>query len=173
MVLTDDQQALQESARRFARERLLPDYQKREKLGVLDRGLIAEMGHLGMLGVDLPEEYGGLGADGVTTGLIAEEIAYGDFNISLVPVGISLNAAILMRHAQTEVRKEWVPRMTRGEAIVAICLTEPRGGSDAGNLQLRAHRDGDHYIFNAEKTSIPFANHAEANRDLASTGNAK
>jgi cyclohexanecarboxyl-CoA dehydrogenase len=101
MVLTDDQKALQETARRFARQRLLPDYQKREKIGVMDRELIAEMGALGLLGVDLPEELGGLGVDAVTTGLIAEELAYGDFNISAVPVGISLNAAILMRHAQS------------------------------------------------------------------------
>jgi cyclohexanecarboxyl-CoA dehydrogenase len=170
MVLTEDQTALQETARRFARERLLPDYQKREKLGVLDRDLIAEMGRLGLLGVDLPEEYGGLGVDGVTTGLIAEEIAYGDFNISLVPVGISLNAAILMRHAQTEVRKEWVPRMTRGEAIVAICLTEPRGGSDASNLRLLARRERDYYVINGEKTSITFADRADAYLIFARTG---
>jgi cyclohexanecarboxyl-CoA dehydrogenase len=55
MVLTDDHKALQETARRFARERLLPDYQKREKIGVLDRALIAEMGRLGLIGTDLPK----------------------------------------------------------------------------------------------------------------------
>ncbi len=174
MVLTDDQKALQASARRFARERLLPDYQKREKLGVLDRELVAEMGRLGFLGMDLPEELGGMGADAVTTGLIAEELAYGDFNVSAVPVGISLNAAILIRHAQPEIVNEWVPRMTRGEAIVAICLTEPRGGSDASNLQLRARRvtdaSGDHYIINGEKTSITFADRADAYLIFARTG---
>ena len=99
MVLNEDQKALREGARRFARERLLPDYQKREKSGVLDRELVAEMGRLGFLGMDLPQHLGGLGADAVTTGLIAEALAYGDFNISAVPVGISLNGAILMRHA--------------------------------------------------------------------------
>lgn len=170
MVLTDDQKALQETARRFARERLLPDYQKREKIGILDRELIAEMGSLGLLGVDLPEKMGGLGLDSVTTGLIAEELAYGDFNVSAVPVGISLNAAILMRHAQPELAQEWVPRMTRGEAIVAICLTEPRGGSDASNLQMRARRDGDHYVINGEKTSITFADCADACLIFARTG---
>ncbi len=170
MVLTDDQKALQESARRFARERLLPDYQKREKLGVLDRGLISEMGRLGLLGVDLPQELGGMGVDAVTTGLIVEELAYGDFNISAVPVGISLNGAILIRHAQPKVFKEWVPRMTRGDAIVAICLTEPRGGSDASNLQLKARREGDHYIVNGEKTSITFADRADAYLIFARTG---
>jgi cyclohexanecarboxyl-CoA dehydrogenase len=170
MVLTEDQKSLQETARRFARERLLPDYQKREKIGILDRELISEMGRLGLLGVDLPEELGGLGVDAVTTGLIAEELAYGDFNISAVPVGISLNAAILIRHAQPEITKEWVPRMTRGEAIVAICLTEPRGGSDASNLQLRARRDGDDYVINGEKTSITFADCADAYLIFARTG---
>ena len=174
MVLTDDQRALQESARRFARERLLPDYQKREKLGVLDRGLLAEMGSLGFIGVDLPERLGGLGADAVTTGLIAEELAYGDFNISAVPVGASLNAAILVRHAQPELVDEWVPRMIRGEAVVAICLTEPRGGSDASNLQLKAKRvadvSGDHYVINGEKTSITFADRADAYLIFARTG---
>ncbi|MBT2301970.1 acyl-CoA dehydrogenase family protein [Variovorax paradoxus] len=170
MVLTDDQRALQETARRFARERLLPDYQKREKLGVLDRSLLRQMGELGLMGVDLPEEYGGLGQDGVTAGLIAEELAYGDFNVSAVPVGISLNAAILIRHAQPEVIEEWVPRMIRGEAVVAICLTEPRGGSDASNLQLRARREGDHYVINGEKTSITFADRADAYLIFARTG---
>ncbi|HSW16673.1 MAG TPA: acyl-CoA dehydrogenase family protein, partial [Ramlibacter sp.] len=170
MVLTDDQRALQETARRFAREQLLPDYQKREKAGVLDRDLLRQMGELGLMGVDLPEEYGGLGQDGVTAGLIAEELAYGDFNVSAVPVGISLNAAILIRHAKPEVIREWVPRMIRGEAVVAICLTEPRGGSDASNLQLRARRVGDHYVINGEKTSITFADRADAYLIFARTG---
>lgn len=170
MVLTDDQKALQETARRFARERLLPDYQRREKSGVLDRDLIAEMGRLGLLGTDLPEELGGLGVDSVTTGLIAEELAYGDFNVSAVPVGISLNGAILMRHAPPDVVREWVPRMTRGDAVVAICLTEPRGGSDAGSLMLKARRDGDHYVINGEKTSITFADRADAYLIFARTG---
>ena len=172
MVLTDDQKALQATARRYAREVLLPDYQKREKLGLLDRGLIAEMGRLGLIGVDLPEQLGGLGASAVTTGLIAEELAYGDFNVSAVPVGASLNAAILIRHADAAVAQEWVPRMVRGEAIVAICLTEPRGGSDASNLQLKARRDGDHYCINGEKTSITFADRADAYLIFARTGRA-
>lgn len=170
MILTEDQRALQESARRFSRERLLPAYQKREEDGRLDRKLVAEMGHLGLLGVDLPERYGGLGVDGVTTGLIAEELAYGDFNVSAVPVGISLLGAIITKNAGPEIVEHWVPRMTRGEGIVAICVTEPRGGSDAANLQLRARRDGDSYVLNGEKTSITFADRADAYLVFARTG---
>ncbi len=174
MVLTDEQKALQDSARRFARERLLPHYQQREKAGVLDRALVHEMGAMGLLGTDLPQAHGGLGVDGVTTGLMVEELAYGDFNVSAVPVGISLNAAILIRHAQPDIVQEWVPRMIRGDAVVAICLTEPRGGSDASHLMLKARRAtdaaGEHYIINGEKTSITFADRADAYLIFARTG---
>jgi len=170
VVLTDDQRALQETARRFSREQLLPHYQQREKSGVLDRELMREMGRLGLMGVEIPERFGGLGLDSVTTGIIAEEVAYGDFNISLLPVGMSLNAAILMRNAQPELVDEWVPRMVQGEALIAICLTEPRGGSDAANLQLRARRDGGEYVLNGEKTSITFADRADGYVVFARTG---
>jgi cyclohexanecarboxyl-CoA dehydrogenase len=170
MVLNEVQKALQETARRFAREKLLPDYQKREKLGVLDRDLIKQMGDLGLLGMDFSEQYGGMGMDGVTTGLIAEELAYGDFNISAVPVGISLNGAILERHASDAIKSEWLPKMAKGEAIIAICLTEPRGGSDASNLALKAKLEGDHYVINGEKTSITFADRADAYVVFARTG---
>ena len=170
MILNDDQQALIESARRFAREVLLPGYQQRDRDGILDRGLVRQMGELGLLGMDLPEAHGGMGLDGVTTGLVVEALAWGDFNVSAVPVGISLNGAILIRHAQPAVRDLWVPKMVRGEAVVAICLTEPRGGSDASNLQLKARRDGDHYVLNGEKTSITFADRADAYLIFARTG---
>jgi cyclohexanecarboxyl-CoA dehydrogenase len=170
MIFNQDQLALQAAARRFSRERLLPNYQKREAIGVLDRDLLREMGRLGLIGVDLPEEFGGLGADAVTAGLIAEELAYGDFNVSAVPVGISLNGAILMRNARRELIEQWLPRMIGGEAVVAICVTEPRGGSDAANLQVRARRDGGDYIVSGEKTSITFADCADAYLVFARTG---
>ena len=174
MVLNDDQRALQQGARRFARERLAPGYQQREREGTLDRALLAEMGRLGLLGMDLPEALGGMAADSVTTGLIAEELAYGDFNVSAVQVGASLNAAILLQHAAPELSTLWVPRMCRGGAVVAICLTEPRGGSDASHLQLKARREGggegDHYVLNGEKSSITFADRADAYLVFARTG---
>ncbi len=170
MVLNEDQKALLESARKFSRERLLPDYQKREKLNVLDRALLREMGSLGLLCVDMPEEFGGLGASSVTAGLIAEELAYGDFNISAVSVIGSLLGAILLRNAPKHIIEEWIPRITSGDAIVGVCVTEPRGGSDAANLQLRARREGDEYILNGEKTSITFATTADAFVVFARTG---
>ena len=99
MIPNEDQLALQEAARRFSRERLLPNYQQRERDGKMDRELLREMGELGLLGADVASEYGGLGVDGVTTGMIVEELAYGDFNIAAVILVMSLCGAIIARNA--------------------------------------------------------------------------
>ena len=170
MIANEDQAAIRDLARRFARERLAPHYQAREAAGVLDRELVREMGGLGLLGVDLPESYGGLGAPGVTAGIIAEEIAYGDFNVSSVPVNVSLLGAIIMGSASPHVAAHWLPRMISGEALLGICVTEPSAGSDAANLTLRCRRDGDHYVLSGEKTSITFADCADAFIVFARTG---
>ena len=170
MIPNEDQIAIRDLARRFARERLTPHYQSREISGVLDRALVKEMGDLGLLGADLSEIHGGLGLAGVTAGIIAEELAYGDFNVSAVPVGVSLMGAILIANASPEISGYWAPRMIKGEAIVGICVTEPSGGSDAANLTLRCRRDGDFYVLDGEKTSITFANCADAFIVFARTG---
>jgi cyclohexanecarboxyl-CoA dehydrogenase len=170
MVLDEEQTELQQAARKFAKERLLPDYIKREKEGVLDRALLREMGKLGLLAIDLPADHGGLGSSGVTAGLIAEELAYGDFNISCVSVIGSLSGAILLQNAPERIVSEWVPAIAQGERIVGIALTEPRGGSDAANLQLRARRDGDDYVLDGEKTSLTFSTVADAYIVFARTG---
>ncbi len=173
MILDDEQLALCEAARRFARERLLPDYQNRERIGRLDRGLVKEMGDLGLIGTDLPPEYGGLGANGVTTGLLIEQLAWGDFNVSYVQLMASLMGTIILNNASEDIKKAWLPRIIQGDAIIALGLTEPRGGSDAANLQLRAQKEGDEYVLNGEKTSISFADQADAAVIFARTGSAE
>src|SRR6187399_504141 len=75
---TDEQRAMQEMAHRFATDRLAPGYQQRDKAGTFERDLIREMGALGLIGIDLPEEHGGLAASGVTAGPVIEEIARAD-----------------------------------------------------------------------------------------------
>ncbi|ABE47132.1 acyl-CoA dehydrogenase family protein [Polaromonas sp. JS666] len=170
MIFDDDQIALRDVARRFAREKLRPDYQKRESEPGIDRALFREMGSLGLIGVDLPEEYGGMGLSGVTAGIITEEIAYGDFNVSYMQLLSSLMGAIIHANASPELARTWNSRIVAGEAIVALGLTEPRGGSDAANLQLKARRVGDEYILSGEKTSITFADQADAMVLFARTG---
>ncbi|MDB5681341.1 MAG: cyclohexanecarboxyl-CoA dehydrogenase [Sphingomonas bacterium] len=162
MILTEDQQALQEAARRFARERLLPRYQARETDGKLEDGLLAELGAIGLLGMDLPPGYGGSGVDAVTTGLIIEALAYGDFNVAAIAVVQSLCGAIVAKNASPALAATWLPRVCRGEAILALSVTEPHAGSDAGAIRLRARIDGDHYVLDGEKTSTTYADSADA-----------
>lgn len=167
---TDDQQAFRETAQRFAREKLAESYQKRATEHVMDRGLIKEMGALGLIGADLPEEFGGLGESSVTAGLIVEEIARADFNVSYIQLLGSLMGGMVAKHALPDIAKEWVPRVTAGEAVIGLGLTEPRGGSDAANLQLRATKSGNGWRLNGEKTSMSFAAQADAAVVFVRTG---
>ncbi len=163
--------SLQDSARRFAREQLLPKYQARERESSIDRALMRQLGELGMLGVDLPEEYGGMGLGTLASGMIGEAMAYGDFNIaSYVVSTVSVLGRILADSASPEVAREWVPKLIGGTTIVGLGLTEPNAGSDAGNLRLRATRQADHYVLSGEKTSISMADQADGFIVFARTG---
>lgn len=170
MILDEDQAALRDAARRFARERLLPAYQQRERDRRIEPLLLREMGELGLLGVDVAPEYGGLGVDGVTTGLIVEELAYGDFNVAAIVLVMSLCGAIIARNAAPAVAARWLARIPKGEAVLALSITEPRCGSDAGALQLKARRDGEHYVLDGEKTSTTYCDSAHAFLVFARTG---
>ena len=169
-TLTEAQTKVRDATRRFSRERLLPSYQKRECEGRLDRELVRELGGLGLLAMDLPERYGGLGVDSVTTGLVIEALAHGDFNVASLAVVQSLCGAVVAHNATDLVKDAWLPRITRGEAILALAITEPKAGSDASALTLRARRDGDDYVLHGEKTSLTFADSADAFVVFARTG---
>ena len=159
--INDDLQALAETARRFADERVKPGFQERDTTRVLERSLLREMGELGFICPELPEAYGGLGLGTLAAGVIHEEIARADLSFSYLNLLASLNAQILSKYGTPEVVGPWLQKMVAGEAICCIALTEPRGGSDAANLRLRIERDGDTYVINGEKTSISAADQAD------------
>lgn len=169
-TLNEQQEAFREAAQRFANEKLAPHYQKRAAQHRLDRAMLAEMGSLGLIGVDIPEAYGGLGESSVTAGVIIEQIAYADFNVSYVQLLASLMGGMVAQHATPDVAKEWLPKVTRGESIIGLGLTEPRGGSDAANLILRAEKSGNGYRLNGEKTSMSCADQCDAAVIFARTG---
>jgi cyclohexanecarboxyl-CoA dehydrogenase len=169
-TLNEQQEAFREAAQRFAAEKLAPHYQKRATEHRLDRAMLREMGSLGLIGVDIPETYGGLGESSVTAGLIIEQIAYADFNASYVQLLASLMGGMVAQHATPDVATEWLPKVTRGEVILGLGLTEPRGGSDAANLILRAERSGNGYRLNGEKTSMSCAEQCDAAVIFARTG---
>jgi cyclohexanecarboxyl-CoA dehydrogenase len=160
--IDEDLVALGEQVRRFARDRVAPGFQERDQTRVLDRQLMREMGEMGLIAPELPEAYGGQGLGCLAAGVIHEEIARADLSLSYINLLASLNGQILAHHAARDIAKPWLERLTRGEALLAIALTEPRGGSDAANLRLKMERVGDHYILNGEKTSISAADQADA-----------
>jgi cyclohexanecarboxyl-CoA dehydrogenase len=155
--ISTEQEALVEVARGFGERRLAPYYKQREQEGAFDRATLRAMGDLGLFGVELPEEYGGLGLDCTTAGLVVEAICRSDYNIGQLMVTMSLSGAIMVRHGDPAVVAPWLCGITAGEMIPAIAVTEPGGGSDAANLALRASKDGDTYVLDGEKTSISFA----------------
>ena len=168
--LTEEQLAMQETARRFAREKLMPQYQEGDKSGQLNRDLVRQMGKLGLIGVELPQECGGLGTDGVTAGVIIDEIAYGDLPMSYVQLVGGLLGDILARFANPDITAEWLPKVIGGEALIGLGLTEPSGGSDAANLSVSARRSGNGYVLRGEKTSMSFAGEADIALVFARTG---
>lgn len=145
---------IRDVARRFAQDRVAPGYLAREKAGAFDHGLLREMGSLGLVAPELPEAFGGMGASYLCSGAIIEEIAKADFSFAYVSLLASLNGQILASFARPEVARDWLRGLTAGELLLAIALTEPKGGSDAASLALRMERDGDCYVLNGEKTSI-------------------
>jgi cyclohexanecarboxyl-CoA dehydrogenase len=168
--LSEEQRAFRTAAERFAREKLAPHYQAREQEAVIDRKLVREMGALGLIGVDLPERHGGLGLPSETAGLIIEALAYGDFNVAYVQLLGSLCGQIIARHAADDLAAEWLPRIISGDSLVSLALTEPRGGSDAGNLALSARPTDTGYVLNGEKSSISIADQADASLVFVRTG---
>jgi cyclohexanecarboxyl-CoA dehydrogenase len=169
-AITAEQEALVDVARRFGEQQLAPYYKQREQEGAFDRATLRAMGELGLFGVELAEEYGGLGLDCTTAGLVLEALCRADYNIGQLMVTMSLSGVILAGHGAPDVVEPWLRGVTEGRMIPAIALTEPGGGSDAANLTLRATRDGDTYVLDGEKTSTSFAAQAEFAIVWARTG---
>lgn len=158
--LTATQRQYRDRARDFAVQRLAPGYAEREVRGQVEPEICAELGGLGLIAPELPAALGGRDLDRLTSGMILEETARGDFNVGYLQVLGSLVGQILTTSAPG-LAAEWVPRICSGEEIVGIGLTEPHAGSDAGMPRLRAVRDGEDYVLNGVK-SLSFAVDAAA-----------
>src|ERR1700736_5769111 len=155
--ISAEQEALVDVARGFGERRLAPYYKQREHEAALDRATLRAMGDLGLFGAELSEEYGGLGLDCTTAGLVLEAVCRSESNIGQLMVTMSLSGAIMAQHGDPAVVAPWLRGVTGGEMIPAIAVTEPGGGSAAANLTLRATKDGASYVLDGEKTSTSFA----------------
>ena len=154
-ALTDEQREIQALAREVAREEIEPHAGEWDREHRFPRELYARLAELGLMGVCVPEEYGGAGADFVAYVLVLEELSRADAGVG-VTVAVHTSAATLpiLMFGTDEQKARFVPPLARGEGIGAFGLTEPDSGSDAGALRTRAERDGDEWVITGRKQWI-------------------
>ena len=155
MLLNETHQAIRDMARDFARDRLAPGAADRDRKHQFPRDELTEMGDLGLLGMLVPEEFGGSDTGVIAYALALEEIAAGDGACStIMSVHSSVGCGPIVKFGTPEQKERFLPKMASGEWISGFALTEPSTGSDAAAIKTRAKRDGDHYVINGAKQFI-------------------
>ena len=168
--LTEEQRAIQQAARDFARDELVPGIEERDRNGEFDTTLVPKLAALGFLGMLLPEQYDGLGLDTRTYLVALEEIAAVDASAAvLMSVHNSLPTQMILQYGSEEQRARFLPPMARGEILGAFALSEPEAGSDAAALTTRAVRDGKDWILTGTKAWVTNGGEAGAILALART----
>lgn len=151
---SSEQEAFRKSVRDFAERELAPGYLERAQGTEYPRDLAKRMADLGYAGLMFSPEWGGGGADAVTVGIAAEEIARADFNAAYLTLGSALGYTVIERFANDVLKQEMIPGMISGEAIVAVAMTEPGAGSDPLSMTTKAVRTDGGWLLTGEKTSI-------------------
>ena len=162
LAFSPEQDELVRTLRQFARRELAPRSAHWDRTGEFPWEAWRRMGELGLLGLRVPEAYGGQRADFLTFGIAMEEIGRGDFSCTYGIQLAGLAGEILGRSGSEAIKTRWLPPTATGEAVVALALTEPGAGSDAANLACRAERDGDGYVITGEKSGISLGMAAHA-----------
>ncbi|MCC6936280.1 MAG: acyl-CoA dehydrogenase family protein [Thermomicrobiales bacterium] len=160
--LTDEQIQVRDMVREFAQSEVAPYIQEWEAKGEFHPEVLQKMGELGILGLPIPERYGGGGFDYVSFALACEELERVDtFLRVIMSVHVGLNSLAMHQWATEEQKMRWLKPQAEGTKYATFGLTEPGAGSDAGNIASTAVRDGDSYILNGEKMWISLADVAD------------
>lgn len=153
--LTDDERMIRDTARQFCQDRLMPRVIEAYREEKTDRSIFNEMGELGLLGVTIPEEYGGVGATYVAYGLVAREVERVDSGYrSMMSVQSSLVMHPIYAYGDETQRKKYLPKLASGEWVGCFGLTEPDAGSDPGGMKTRAERIDGGYRLSGSKMWI-------------------
>ncbi|MFM8236552.1 MAG: acyl-CoA dehydrogenase family protein [Actinomycetota bacterium] len=143
-----------ETVRRFVAREVAPVASEMEHADTYPEAIVEQMKGLGLFGITIPTEYGGLGLDLLTYIGVIEELAYGWMSLSGVVNTHTIAAHIIAGHGTEEQKQRWLPRMATGELRGCLSLSEPDAGSDTRNLSCRAVRDGDEYVITGTKTWV-------------------
>jgi alkylation response protein AidB-like acyl-CoA dehydrogenase len=153
--LTPEQQLLKDTVREFALTRVAPVAAELDREARFPYELVAEMADLGLMGIPIPEEYGGAGADTVSYAIAIEELTRIDSSVAItVAAHTSLGTMPIYLYGTEEQKQEWLPRLASGEGLAAFGLTEPNAGSDAGATSTRAELREGQWIVNGAKMFI-------------------
>ena len=153
--LSDEQRAIRDLCRDFARNDIAPRAAHHDETGDFPYELVGGMARLGLFALPFPESVGGTGGDFLSYCLAMEEIARADASVAItLEAAVSLGIAPLVEFGTAEQRERWLPPLLAGEQLWAFGLTEPEAGSDAGGTQTRAVLDGDEWVINGRKVFI-------------------
>ncbi|MBY7142721.1 acyl-CoA dehydrogenase family protein [Virgibacillus sp. NKC19-3] len=159
---TDEQEMLRETVKNFTDNEILPYIADWDREGKFNPAIITKLGELGLMGVCIPEEYGGSGMDYNSLAIVCEELERGDTAFrTAVSVHTGLNSMTLLQWGTEEQKKKYLTPQAKGEKIGAYGLTEPLAGSDVSALQSTAVKEGDYYILNGQKTWISLCDIAD------------
>ncbi|WAH35204.1 acyl-CoA dehydrogenase family protein [Alicyclobacillus dauci] len=160
--LSTEQLELQSVVRKFTKAEILPYIKQWDEDHHFDLDVVSKLARLGLMGVCIPEQYGGAGMDYNSLAIVCEELEYGDTAYrTAVSVHTGLNSMTLLQWGTEEQKQEYLVPQAQGKKLGAFGLTEPDAGSDAGSLRTRAIRDGHDYILNGSKIWISLADHAD------------
>ncbi|WP_405897022.1 acyl-CoA dehydrogenase family protein [Streptomyces sp. NBC_00727] len=155
LELSEEQEAVRQLAKDFVARDVAPYAVEWDRSENVDKSIVKKLGALGFLGLTVPEEYGGSGGDHLAYCLVTEELGRGDSSVrGIVSVSLGLVAKTVAAWGDEEQKRQWLPRLTSGDAVGCFGLTEPGTGSDAGSLTTRAVRDGADYVINGSKMFI-------------------
>jgi acyl-CoA dehydrogenase len=154
---------MRESARRFAEQEIVPYYAEWEKARAFPRELWNKFGEAGFLCVDIPEEYGGMGAPFEYSLAVVEEVSRLGATSVMSSVGMhsDIVAHYILNSGTEEQKKHWLPKMAAGEVVTGLAMTEPNAGSDVQAIQTRAVVDGDGWVVNGSKIFITNGDYAD------------
>ena len=152
MILSEEQVLIRDTARAFARERLAPGAEKRDRDHAFPAAELAEMGELGFLGMVVPPDHDGAGTDYVSYALALMEIAWAEGATStIMSVHNSVGCMPILTFGSAAQKQTYLRPMARGESLGCFCLTEPEAGSDAAAIKTRAVKDGQSYVLTGTK----------------------
>ncbi|GIO24894.1 acyl-CoA dehydrogenase family protein [Oceanobacillus sp. J11TS1] len=168
---SEEQKMLRQTVKSFTDKEILPFINEWDREGEFDPAIIGKLAKLGLMGVCIPEEYGGSGMDYNSLAIVCEELEYGDTTFrTAVSVHTGLNSMTLLQWGTEEQKRKYLVPQAKGEKIGAFGLTEPAAGSDVASMQATAVKEGDYYILNGQKTWISLCDTADNFLVFAYTG---